>query len=185
MAPSKFKIPKLNTLANLAEIISTIAVVISLIYVSHQINQNTTAIKSATTQSVHDNFASWYSSVQGDPKLLEISIKGMKNYFSLAENEKAQFIAMFMTFASYSQNAFYKWKEGSLSQELWKSWEYILMNFVSTPGGKGFWEERGYLFGNTFSNYVQNDLMLRKPHPKAKSFGAFKIDSLIENDTQK
>ncbi len=112
MASSKFKIPKFNTLVGLAEIVSAIAVVISLIYVSFQINQNTTAIKSATTQSVHDNFASWYSSVQGDSKLLEISINGMKNYSSLTENEKAQFIAMFMTFCSYSQNAFYKWKEG-------------------------------------------------------------------------
>jgi hypothetical protein len=45
MASSEFKIPKLITLVGLAEIISAIAVVISLNYVSHQINQNTTAIK--------------------------------------------------------------------------------------------------------------------------------------------
>ena len=185
MAFTKLRIPKLNTLTGLAEIISAIAIIISLFYVSNQINQNTNAIKSASTQSVHENFASWYSSVQGDPSLLGISIKGMENYSSLTEIETAQFLAMFMTFSSYSQNAFFKWKEGSLSQELWKSWEYILSNFLLTPGGKEFWNDRGYLFADSFRNYVVNDLMLRQPHPKAKSWGALKLDSLNEKDSLK
>jgi hypothetical protein len=106
----------------------------------------------------------------------------MKDYSSLTENEKAQFIAMFMTFSSYSQNAFYKWKEGSLSPELWRSWEYILLQFTLSPGGKAFWDERSYLFADSFSYYVINDLMLRKPHPKAKSWGVLKLDSLKVND---
>lgn len=72
MAFSRLKIPKLNTLTGIAEIISAIAIIISLFYVSNQINQNTNAIKSASTQSVHENFASWYSSVQSDPSLLGI-----------------------------------------------------------------------------------------------------------------
>lgn len=84
MAKSKnMKFPKLKTLTGLAEIISAIAIVVSLFYVSGQINQNTEAIKSATTQSVHENFASWYDSVQGNPNLLGISIRGMRDYSSL------------------------------------------------------------------------------------------------------
>lgn len=107
----------------------------------------------------------------------------MENYSSLTENEKAQFIAMFMTFSSYSQNAFYKWKEGSLSPELWKSWEYVLLNFTLSPGGREFWNERYYLFADGFSDYVLNDLMLREPHPLAKSWGTLKLDSVITRDT--
>lgn len=177
--------PKLKTLTGLADIISAIAIVVSLFYVSNQINQNTEAIKSSATQSVHENFASWYNSVQDNPDLLEISIKGMRNYSSLTQSEKAQFIAMFMTFSSYSQNAFYKWQEGSLSPELWRSWEYILLQFTLSPGGREFWNERSYLFADSFSNYVVNDLMLRKPHPKAKSWGTLKLDSLNVTDSIK
>jgi len=179
----KFISPKLSTLVGVAEIISAIAVIVSLVYLSNQVNLNTSAIKSASAQSVQENFASWYSTVQSDPLLLEISINGLEDYKNLSKIEKAQFIAMFMTFSSYSQNAYYKWQEGSLSDELWRSWEYILQQFVLSPGGKEFWDERGYLFGDRYSNYIENNLMLREPHPKAKSWGAVKLNSETINDS--
>ena len=49
------------------------------------------------------------------------------------------------------------------------------MNILSTPGGKGFWEERSYVFGDTFRYYVETEIMTRKPNPKAKPWGAFEI----------
>ena len=49
------------------------------------------------------------------------------------------------------------------------------MNLVSSPGGKSFWKERGYLFGDEFREHVEGDLMKRKPHPDAKPMGAFNI----------
>jgi hypothetical protein len=30
---------------------------------------------------------------------------------------------------------------------LWMGWELLIMNLVSSPDGKEFWKERGYLFG--------------------------------------
>jgi hypothetical protein len=45
-------------------------------------------------------------------------------------------------------------------------------------GWQEFWKERGYLFGEEFRRYVENDLMKREPHPDAKPLGAFSIGSL-------
>ncbi len=159
----------------LAELTAAVAVVISLIFVGFEVRQNTTAVQSAAAQSVHENFAAWYASVQGDPDLLEITIKGMRDYTSLSATEKAQFIAVFMSFSSHTQNAFYKWTEGSLTPELWRSWEFVSMNFFSTPGGKAFWNERNYMFADAFQRYVEEDLMTREPHSKARPWGAFEI----------
>ena len=65
-----------------------------------------------------------------------------------------------------------------MSPELWQGWELISMNFLSTPGGKGFWEERSYVFGDTSRYYVETEIMTRKPNPKAKPWGAFELDQL-------
>lgn len=161
--------------ARLADIAGAGGVIGSLIYVAFQIRKNTAAVRSAAAQAVHDNYSAWYSSVQSDPSLLAISIKGMRDYSSLSEVEKSQFIAMFMAFSSYSQNAFFKWRDGSLSGELWQGWELLTMNFISTPGGKEFWKERGYVFGDSYRRHVESEIMPRKPHPEAKPWGAFKI----------
>ena len=101
----------LNDLANLGQIIGAVAVVVSLIYVALQIRQNTNAIRSAAAQTVHEHFASWYRLVAAEPDLSQIVVNGLRDYSSLSEMQRARFIATYMAFVSYSQNAFLKWRE--------------------------------------------------------------------------
>jgi hypothetical protein len=165
----------LNDLANLGQIIGALAVVVSLIYVALQIRQNTNAVRAATAQSVHEHFASWYHLLASDESLSQVVIDGLKDYGSLSEKDKARFVATFMAYLSYSQNAFLKWRQGMLAPSLWLGWEQIIMNFAGAPGGRAFWKERGYLFGEEFRRHVEDDLMKRTPHPDAKPMGAFSI----------
>jgi hypothetical protein len=98
----------LNDLANLGQIIGAVAVVVSLIYVALRIRQNTNAVRTATAQAVHEHFAKWYQLVAADAELSEIVATGLRDYGSLSEQERVRFIATFMSFLSYSQNAFLK-----------------------------------------------------------------------------
>ena len=170
----------LNDLANIGQVIGAIAVVISLFYVAHQIRQNTNAVRSATAQTVHEHFANWYHLLAGDDELSQIAVKGLREYASLSEPDRARFVSTFMSFLSYSQNAFLKWREGLLAPSLWRGWELVIMNLVCAPGGATLWKERGYLFGDEFRRYVENDLMKREPHPDAKPLGAFPIGRRAE-----
>ena len=159
----------------IAEVLGAVAVLLTLFYLALQIRQNTGALKSAASQAVHENFALWYGQTQSDPVLLDISIRGMADYSSLSQTERAQFIALFMNFSIHTQNAFYKWREGSLAPELWRGWEYVSMNIFATSGGKDFWAERSYLFADAFQNFVAEEIMTRTPHPQAKAWGAFDV----------
>jgi hypothetical protein len=104
----------LDDLANLGQVIGALAVVISLIYVAYQIRQNTNAVRSATAQAVHEHFSNWYNLVSADAELSRIAASGLRDYASLSEQERVRFVATFMSFLSYSQNAFLKWREGLL-----------------------------------------------------------------------
>jgi hypothetical protein len=159
----------------IAEVLGACAVFLTLVYLAVQIRQNTTALQSAASQSIHENFAEWYSRTQSDPELLDLSIRGMEDYACLTQTERAQFIGLFMSFCIHMQNAFYKWREGSLSPELWRGWEFVSLNIFATPGGKQFWNERRYLFADAFQEYVKDDIMTREPHPDAKGWGAIDI----------
>ncbi len=165
----------LQDLRNIGEFLAAIATIISLIYVAIQIRGNTKAVRSAAAQTIHEAFATWYRMLASDAELSQLAANGLKDYSGLSEGDKARFIATFMAFLSYCQDAYIKWKEGSLSAELWSGWELVMMNLVNAPGGKEFWKERGYLFGEDFQCHVENDIMKRKPHPKAKPMGAFPI----------
>ena len=165
----------LNDFANLGQIIGALAVVISLFYVASQIRQNTNAVRSATAQTVHEHFANWYHLVAADDELAQIVAKGLRNYGSLSEKERVRFIAAFMAFLSYSQNAFLKWRQGLLAPSLWLGWEQVMMNLFGAPGGKGFWKDRAYMFGDEFRRYIDDVLIKREPHPDARPMGVFSL----------
>ena len=110
-----------------------------------------------------------------DAPLAQVVTNGLRDYASLSEADRARFVATFMAFLSCSQDAFLKWREGSLSPELWRGWELVMMNLIHAPGGKVMWGERGYLFGHEFRHHIENDIVKRKPHPLAKPMGAFLI----------
>jgi hypothetical protein len=133
----------LGDLANLGQVIGAIAVVVSLFYVAHQIRQNTNAVRSATAQAVHEHFAKWYQLVAADAELSKIVATGLRDYGSLSEEERVRFIATFMSFLSYSQNAFLKWREKLLAPPLWMGWELVIMNLVCAPGRQSLLERSG------------------------------------------
>jgi hypothetical protein len=169
----------LNDLANIGQVIGAIAVVVSLIYVALQIRQNTNAVRSATAQTVHEHFAKWYHLVAADDELAKIVANGLRDYESLSEHERVRFVATFMAFLSYTQNAFLKWREGLLASPLWLGWELVIMNLVCAPGGKAFWKDRAYMFGDEFRRYIDDDLIKREPHPDAKPMGVFSLGEAI------
>jgi hypothetical protein len=80
-----------------------------------------------------------------------------------------------MSFLSYSQNAFLKWREGLLASPLWLGWEPVIMNLVCARGGKAFWKERAYMFGDEFRRYIEDCVMKKEPHPDAKPMGVFPL----------
>ena len=165
----------LQDLGSIGEIVGGFATVVTLIYLAIQIRANTQAVRSSAAQSVHEAFATWYRMLAADSDLSQIAANGLRDYEALSEGEKARFVATCMAFLSCSQDTFIKWREGSLSQELWSGWELVMMTLVMAPGGRAFWQERGYLFGREFRDYVEHHVMNQEPHPMAKPMGAFSI----------
>jgi len=168
----------LQDLGSIGEIVGAIATVATLIYLARQIRANTSAVQSAAAQSVHEAFATWYRMLAADAHLSQLVTNGLRDYALLSETDRARFVSTFMAFLSCSQDAFIKWREGSLSRALWSGWELVMMNLLLSPGGRAFWQERGYLFGDEFRGHVEQDLLRRTPHPSAKPLGAFSLGSI-------
>lgn len=172
----------LATVVSLAQIIGAVGGVASLIFVGLQIKDNSNAVRAATAQAVHDNYASWYMTLAADDKALAACTKGSLDLSSLTPSDKAQFTCVFMAFLSHTQNAYHQWKEGQLSDGHWICWEALMMNLVNTPGGAAFWGERGYVFGKDFQSHVI-EIMKRTPDPRAKSFGVLPVTH-VTRETQ-
>jgi len=78
----------LDTVATLSQILGAVGVIGSLIFVGMQIMENSKAVRSATAQAVHDNYAGWYIALMGNEKALATSTKGFVNLALLSPEER-------------------------------------------------------------------------------------------------
>jgi len=158
--------------------IAAVGVIASLVFVGIQVRDSAKAVRAATAQAVHENYASWYLALADNASALATSTKGFLDLGSLTPAEKAQFVCTFMAFMSHSQNAFHQWRLGHLAKDLWACWEALMMNLVNTPGGAEFWRERSYVFGTEFQDEVRA-IMVREPNPAAKAFGVVPVKHTV------
>lgn len=165
----------IQDLGSLGELVGAVATVATLVYLALQIRANTIASRSGAAQAVHESFSNWYNLLASDESLSAVVARGLRDYESLTEAERARFVSVAMSILLNTQDAFIKWREGSLIDELWISWEFVIMNLVKTPGGGVVWRDRKYLFGAHFRDHVENEIMAREPHPDAKPLGAFSL----------
>jgi len=112
----------LDQIANVAEIIGVIIVVITISYLAIQVRQNTQALHSNTAQATHESLTTGYRTLATDGDLNRLFRKGWNDPSALTEDELGQFFA-FWTFTMYhTQNWLYQRSTHALDEELTDRW---------------------------------------------------------------
>ncbi len=75
----------------IAEIIASIAVIATLLYVGMQIKQNTRSTRLETIRDISSGFNSFYDTMAANRELTDIWHRGAFNYQGLDETEKLRF----------------------------------------------------------------------------------------------
>ena len=160
---------RLSEWANIAEIVGAVAIIISLVYVSIQVRDNTNAIRSAATNDAATAVQSWYLTIGSDEQTSRVFYHGMTQPDTLTREEMFQFImithAAFLGF----QNSFELAQQGTLDPEIRDSITNTLMATKDLPGYKIYWRQRGQQFNRSFREFV-TDLNARPADVSAEIY---------------
>lgn len=85
------KKPSLGELANLAEIVGAIAIVISLIYVGQELKANTAAVKAASLQSITHSSSVNMLAVVENSDFADIRLRGDQDPMQLSEADRLRY----------------------------------------------------------------------------------------------
>jgi len=149
----------LSDLANIAEIVGSIAVVISLVYLAMQIRQNTKTVRNATLQS---NTALWSSllTAVAEPGLVEAYAAGLSGTPNIQSVHYTQFFLLCRGIFVAFENQYYQFREGALDQETYEGYERaISQQLLAFPGFRLWWRQSSSVFSPTFVAHV--DEMIR------------------------
>jgi len=124
----------IESLANYADVVGGVAVVISLIYVGIQIHRNTKSSLSLTNQSAHESLANVSLEAAKDPNFSALTRRGMLSFEQLNEDEQFQFLLLMVTVYRRFENIYYQYRKGFLEAELWEGYEQSMLLYFYMAG---------------------------------------------------
>ena len=152
----------LDQLANIGEIIGSIAVIISIIYLAIQIRTNTEAERTSTYQAVVSDFGALNNTMASTPDLSHLFVKAMEDYHQLSPDEKARISQIFFQSFHYFENMFYQHQKGYLDEEVWTGWKRLMLTYYSRPGFQTWWEHRRDVYSESFALFLETEKLDRK-----------------------
>jgi hypothetical protein len=152
-----------DALGAVAEMISGIAVLITLIYLAIQVRQNTAMSREAILRNQTDRNMDNSKFIAGTPGLMAIYMRAMDDPEQVTREERWQFgsymYGMFLDF----QEA-YHFNRSRRQKDYW--WPMIRKNiefYLSRPGGRAWWTSQGRnMLDDEFAAFVDKEIVNKK-----------------------
>ncbi len=141
---------KLSDWASIAEIVSSIAIVVTLVLLIAEVRGNTSAVRAATYQSVSDSIAGMVG-FTADREIVGIFYKGLETGLD-DPLEESQFGLILVSMVRRFENAYYQ--RDLIEPELWQGIQNSLDRLVSRQGFGIWWNEWRPLFSVDFQELV-------------------------------
>lgn len=120
------------------EILGAAAVIATLAYLSIQIRQSKVSTTSANVLSAIESFNPLNMTVGSDPDLASLVNRGVSDFDSLDEKERAQYSYIQRAYFNSFWNVFLQYKLGALSEEMWSLYAHQVAFLLSKPGPRAF-----------------------------------------------
>ncbi len=146
---------EVRTWAALAEIVGTVAVVVSLVFVIRSIDQNTKAIEAAEINNI---FAAWRESVfvpvLSDPALA-VTIAKARGGDPLSPGEQIQWATYVSSKLDIWSQIHGLYESGIVSQENWESWDGGFWVHWDRDEMPSIWSNNREIYGETFRQHIE------------------------------
>ena len=150
----------LSEWANIAEILGSVVVVLSLIFIGLELRQNTNALYTNSWQQVIDKMIDLDLSEATDGSLASVMIRGEPDPAALSDIDRWRFYRVAQARLGQLEFAYLAKINGTLDEFHWGAMEGYLRHILCLPGYVRFWEDMGAtVYHPEFYSYVETDIL--------------------------
>jgi hypothetical protein len=151
----------------IAELLGAVAVVVSLVYLSRQVGQNTHAVRTANAVTVQGNFRHLARMFYTDRPMGAVVLQCMSGDDDLTPPDRLAAYAYFFDFLKTAELAYYQYRNGDLDAALWESSFEFYHAYFTTPGFRTYWGERQSAFNPEFraamEEWLASSSVIKRP----------------------
>jgi hypothetical protein len=148
---------KLADWANIAEIVASIVIVISLAYVGLEIKQNTKALQNESHRSTLEMMNAGQNLLASDEEFHRIYIAALESPEVLNDAEWSRFVQFMLPRIGAWEYLFLAKLEGSVSPGAWAAFDPYFREMICMPGLVKFVADYKSSYAPEFVAYVESD----------------------------
>lgn len=152
----RFSSHRLTAVAQVAEVVAAVAVVISLVYVGRELESNTAAIRGSSVQEATIASSESLLNVASDSSLARILQVGREDPSRLTEVEALRYHSFRRQFLLITQSVYLQNELGTIEPRAWRVYERIVCDLWDTPGTRETWPLHRHLLDEGFVALVES-----------------------------
>jgi hypothetical protein len=145
----------LETPARVADIVSGLAVVVSLVYLGLQVRQNTRALRAATYNAVTANSVAILAPMYANAEFTEYLDRMQSRPESATSADKLRFHLNMLTAFRHWDNLYYQHRHGMLEPEMWQGYDRTMTGWVANAAWREWFQDNARLFSDSLQSLVQ------------------------------
>ena len=139
-----------------AQIVSALAVIASLIFVGFQLRQATAAIRASSSEAHSALYTELVHSIIDNADFARIWTAGLKDPKALSEEDWVRFVAYASALFRQYESSRVQWQKGRLDDEHWQTIEKQATTFGHLPGLMIAWKLRGHWYSPNFRTWFES-----------------------------
>lgn len=147
----------------ISQLVSSIAVILSVLYLGIQVHQSTRVAKVAAQDAAAAAIRDVTNTFMENAEMARIWRAGLENLESLSAEDQARFFHATHQFLKALETIHFHHANGLMDEQLWLGWQELLRHYVATPGISHYLNLRPEIFSERFRTYVAG---LAKPRAR-------------------
>ena len=143
-----------DALSAISQLVGSIAVVLSVLYLALQVHRSTRVAKLATQDAAATALRDVTKPLMENAELERIWRVGLEDIGALSVEERARFFHATYQFLKAFETIHSHYVYRLMDRQLWKGWEGLLRHYTVAPGIAHYLKLRPEVFSERFRNFV-------------------------------
>ena len=137
-----------------SQLVSSVAVVLSVLYLGIQVHRSTRVAKLATQDAAATALRDVTKPLMENAELERIWRIGLEDLSALSTEDRARFFHAAYQFLKAFETIHFHYVYGLMDRQLWEGWRGLLQHYVAAPGMAHYWRLRPEVFSERFRKFV-------------------------------
>jgi len=145
-----------DALAAIAQVLSAIAVAVTVMYLAIQVRRNTLASQSQTYYLATAALSEAASLIATSPQLSRIYRIALTKPTELSEDEFFQFALIGISQFRRYENLYFQYRAGLVDDDFWSGQRENIFWFFHCPGMQAWWKDKRLAFSKSFREFLES-----------------------------